>query len=515
MPVNQWLRSGRTQSGVAPGKAILTLALLALLSTGGLVAFLWHDSQQLRARPAGLEGPIVLAQAGPQPDSSLPDEVAVLPDLISAEQAQAETDESEIDTGPRALLDPAQLDDAEAHLCFFSLNNPWEYRRMSWFAEAINKHSAIKIKVSEYQVKDADPEESFLRVIRSGVRCDGVVLSGHFTDEYYGDRADGDLTMDDLEEMSCKPGFSSWFAQVNALWLQGCNTIKPKSHNEDVDDDDRISGSPLPFIARILDPEDMQDSVEDIYDLLLENTNEDNYAVHFQRLFPESTVYGWTNTAPGEKAGSHYSLPYHIAQCSRVIDSDPRVFTNPISKNIPPQAARRYAEVLYGLLKRPLTPREAFPPEFAEKNFIQGWKDHGSYRYQYAFDNPSVKGYPALSHSDDEVLRQTKGMACLRRQVDEMDDVPNMLQLARYILRDPQLYEYSTYMLEAMLRRSGPSTRAEILGSMRGNDGFMRYLDRARQSRGYRGQDAQRLYARIQPDRPQLEAEATEQASAE
>ncbi|MGB1580231.1 MAG: hypothetical protein ACPHER_01840 [Nevskiales bacterium] len=491
------------------GKALLTLCLLAVLSVAGVAIFVWQDSKNLLAQPNGLAEIIQLAQADELLD---PDTAASPGEAMSTEES---ADAAPQNTAPKALLNPEQLGETEAHLCFFSLNNPWEYRRMRWFTDAINKHSPIKIKVSEYQVMDADPEDSFLNVIRSGVRCDGVVLSGHFTDEYYGDRADGDLTMDDLEEMSCKPGFSSWFAQVNALWLQGCNTIKYREHNEDVDDDDRISGSPLPFMARMIDPEDMEDSIEDMYDLLLENTNDENYAVHFQRIFPESTVYGWTNTAPGEKAGSDRSIPYHIAQCSRVIDSDPRVFSNPITSDIPPAAARRYAEVLYGLLKRPLTPREDFPTELVEKNFIQGWRDHGSHRYRYAFDNPSVRGYPALSHSRDEVLRQTKGLACLRRQVDNMEDPPNMLQLARHILRDPQLYEYSSYTLEALLRRAGPQIRGQIEAQMRATDGFMRYLEKAQQAEGYRGQDAQRLFARIKPARPKAESEAAEQAMAE
>ncbi|MDX1497497.1 MAG: hypothetical protein R3352_08080, partial [Salinisphaeraceae bacterium] len=329
----------RKQSGAVLVKAVLTLCLLALLSLVGIGLFVWQDSKNLQAEPNELNKESLLAQAeawlGANPANTPKEDE---PEIEETSTAGSEDAEAAANQPPRALLDPEALDETEAHLCFFSLNNPWEYRRMRWFTNAINKHSPIKIKVSEYQVKDADPEESFLSVIRSGVRCDGIVLSGHFTDEYYGDRADGDLTMDDLEEMSCKPGFSSWFAQVNALWLQGCNTIKYREHNEDVDDDDRISGSPLPFMARMIDPEDMEDSIEDMYDLLLENTNDENYAVHFQRIFPESTIYGWTNTAPGEKAGSDRSIPYHIAQCSRVIDSDPRVFSNPITSDIPPDA---------------------------------------------------------------------------------------------------------------------------------------------------------------------------------
>lgn len=473
------------------GKALFAISILTLCSVTAVAAFLWREpvaapAMADQASSFQLNGePILLARA----------------DVESQAGAAGPAE-------PRQLLDPEKLGEAEAHLCFFSLNNPWEYRRMRWFTNAINKHSPIKIKVSEYQMMDADPLDSFLAVLRNGVRCDGIVISGHFTDEYYGDRADGDLTLKDLEKLSCRPGFEEWFSQVNALWLQGCNTIKYSDKNNDVDDDDRISGSPIDFMAKLIDPSDMEDSIEDMYDLLLENTNEENFALHFQRIFPQATVYGWTNAAPGEKAGSDRSIPYHIAQSSRVIDSDPRVFSNPITSDIPPQAARRYAEVLYGILRRPLTPRDDFPPELAEKNFIQAWRDHGSHRYRYAFDNPSVKGYAALANSDDEVLRQLKGLACLRRQIDDMKRDPDMLQLTRHILNDRHLYEYSSYTLDALSRRANPAIRDQMLTQMRATSGFVSFLERARHANGYRGKDNERLYARVRPALPAADEQA-------
>lgn len=505
----------RQHRGAVLGKVLFALTLLLLCSAIAIASFLWRQPVAVPAQAHKsiafelADDRVVLKQtSGGQAvtDSNYERQ----PDLSSTADA---IEEAPVPTGPQHLLEPEQLSEASAHLCFFSLNNPWEYRRMRWFTNAINKHSPIKIKVSEFQMMDADPVESFMQVLRTGVRCDGIVLSGHFTDEYYGDRADGDLTLEDLEELSCKPGFSEWFSQVNALWLQGCNTIKNSDKNKDVDDDDRVSGSPLGLMSKMVDPSDMEDTIEDMYDLLMENTNEDNFAVHFQRIFPQATVYGWTNTAPGEKAGSDRSLPYHIAQSSRVVDSDPRVFSNPITNDIPADAARRYTEILYGMLKRPLTPRDDFPAQLSEKNFIQAWKDHGSHRYRYAFDNPSVRGYSALSESKDEVLRQVKGLACLLHQIDDMEDTPNLSQLTRHILKDRHLYEYSSYTLEALSRRSGPQLRNQIYSRMRNTDGFMRYLERARSAAGYRGKDAQRLYKRLQPATAKVETPVTQAAT--
>lgn len=398
---------------------------------------------------------------------------------------------------PRTLLTSTSL--PSAHLCFFSLNNPLEYKEMLRLTSVLQRHSPLRIQISEFQLPRAKPLKSFKKVIRSQVRCDGIVLSGHFRDEYYGDRARGDLEIEDLMELSCEPKYADWFAQVNALWLQGCNTMKPSIRNEDLDEDDRdyIGGSPLARMRREYDPRDMEDSVEDMLDVLIENTNEENFALEFQRVFPNATVFGWTDKSPGENAGSDRSLPFHIAHTSRVIDRDPRVFANPLVNRIPPAAARRYAEILYGMLRRPLKPHQDFPSELNEANFIKGWTEHGNFRNRYAFDNHHLRGYTALSRSHDEVLRQIKGLACLEYQIDEMEDEPDRQQLAEHILASRDLYEYNSYFLDAMLREAGHDFGYTLHGLMRNSQGFKQYLSATRRAPGYRGQDANNLLSII------------------
>lgn len=61
-----------------------------------------------------------------------------------------------------------------------------------------------------------------------GVRCDVLVISGHFDDgsEFYTDRPDMRefLTMQEMQHESCRP--DGLFAQLKEVYLFGCNTLK-------------------------------------------------------------------------------------------------------------------------------------------------------------------------------------------------------------------------------------------------------------------------------------------------
>ena len=65
---------------------------------------------------------------------------------------------------------------------------------------------------------------------RQGVRCDALVISGHFDDgeEFYSDRLvpDGDLSVHQLQQASCSASCSGVFSQLKEAYLFGCNTLK-------------------------------------------------------------------------------------------------------------------------------------------------------------------------------------------------------------------------------------------------------------------------------------------------
>ncbi|MEP6942249.1 MAG: hypothetical protein ABI981_04910 [Betaproteobacteria bacterium] len=66
---------------------------------------------------------------------------------------------------------------------------------------------------------------------RQGVRCDVLVISGHFDGgtEFYSDRVDAreSLPVEELERASCSQSCSGLFSQLKEVYLFGCNTLNP------------------------------------------------------------------------------------------------------------------------------------------------------------------------------------------------------------------------------------------------------------------------------------------------
>src|SRR5438477_1257511 len=64
---------------------------------------------------------------------------------------------------------------------------------------------------------------------RAGVRCDVLVISGHFDggDEFYSDRVDARefLPVDEMERVSCSDSCPGLFSQLKEVYLFGCNTL--------------------------------------------------------------------------------------------------------------------------------------------------------------------------------------------------------------------------------------------------------------------------------------------------
>ncbi len=78
-------------------------------------------------------------------------------------------------------------------------------------------------------VKHGQPDW-WLQARRSGVRCDALVISGHFDDgsEFYTDRFESReaLPVEDLQQASCSDSSGGLFSQLQEVYLFGCNTLK-------------------------------------------------------------------------------------------------------------------------------------------------------------------------------------------------------------------------------------------------------------------------------------------------
>src|SRR5690242_11009898 len=68
---------------------------------------------------------------------------------------------------------------------------------------------------------------------RAGVRCDVLLISGHFDggDEFYSDRVDAheSLPVDEMERVSCSDSCPGLFTQLKEVYLFGCNTLNAEA----------------------------------------------------------------------------------------------------------------------------------------------------------------------------------------------------------------------------------------------------------------------------------------------
>jgi hypothetical protein len=69
---------------------------------------------------------------------------------------------------------------------------------------------------------------------RAGVRCDVVVISGHYDggNEFFSDRTEASeyLPVDELERASCSDACPGLFSQLKEVYLFGCNTLNPEAN---------------------------------------------------------------------------------------------------------------------------------------------------------------------------------------------------------------------------------------------------------------------------------------------
>ncbi|HYT98590.1 MAG TPA: hypothetical protein VEO36_14805 [Casimicrobiaceae bacterium] len=147
----------------------------------------------------------------------------------------------------------------------------------------------------------------------AGVRCDVLVISGHFDggDEFYSDRPDVReyLPVDEMERVSCSDSCPGLFSQLKEVYLFGCNTLNADAQNT-------VSAE----VGRSLlrnghSPAD----VERLSRLLNERHGDSNRDRMRQIFVNVPLIYGFSSKAPlGATAGP---LLDHYFQSGPAIDS--------------------------------------------------------------------------------------------------------------------------------------------------------------------------------------------------
>ena len=353
-------------------------------------------------------------------------------------------------------------------ICYFSLNSPKEYQTMKDFSENIERKTGLRVQIKEFQNEGSDPEVSFKEMIASGTICNGLVISGHHTGSFGGKRAEGSLSIDFLEDMSCNPEYKDWFDDIQALWLQGCRTLGEKIEvNREVSADYHTLR-----VGAMLEEDHLEQGLGDLNMEFSATLDQDNpLSSRYLRVFPSATVFGWTKTSPGEKALSEHSLPYHIAHIARLTHDRKKYFQNPLRGNLSTPSAVAFASTMLGMLRsEPFIPEG--PCKISEEEKVMGWLLHGGVDGEnpYYLDNPYLQGFPSLAmiNHHREILYRSKEISCLLKMDLEKE---YLLEILEEVLMDEQLLGYNFNSMWDLINRlraeNQAGTHDEILNKIK------------------------------------------------
>ena len=257
--------------------------------------------------------------------------------------------------------------------CFFSLNNEKEFQyvksanemeypkdrmssrdangdvkyetkeefeqRKQMLAEAENNPNVEIVEYYGADNKNQSVEERFKQMMEEKA-CDSLVLSGHHAEYFTGKQSIGGknwkLDLNFMEEMSCQPGCEDWFSNVKSLFLMGCNTVKGQldttitkeggqSENKRCADGNTADCKALYVtINNATDPNQDKDwnlgilsqgTLNKAYSSTLDQST-NPLSSRYLKIFPNSSLYGWSKTAPGVGALSRFSIPRFIHMVS-------------------------------------------------------------------------------------------------------------------------------------------------------------------------------------------------------
>ncbi len=350
-----------------------------------------------------------------------------------------------------------------AKICYFSLNNYKEFEVMDKFTKNLNRYAKEKIEIEEFQTEGASVEESFKKMVESGAMCDGLVISGHHTGSFGGKRGNGTLGIDFMEGLSCDPKYESFFKNIKALWLQGCRTLGV-AKIEAVDTADFHTER----VGAALQEDHLTQSFAQLNMEFSSTLDQDNpLSSRYLRVFPRANTFGWTKTAPGEKAASEFSIPYHMAHIAKMNDDRGRYFENPVGEQISKESAVKYLNAVYEVLKFNQDRPCFVDHKRANKGerFVHAWKAHGTPKAgsKYVFNNPDLNAYTSLYNTNDEILKKAKELECAMKSSKDHEGI---FRVVDEILKNEALIGYSfhsIYEYMQRLKKEGNFSKLDLL----------------------------------------------------
>lgn len=342
----------------------------------------------------------------------------------------------------------------EFNICYFSLNKSDEYEITKAFMNKLNANSAVKINVIEFQPdkkdvadkKDAIPNNAFKKMVESGQKCEGLVISGHHTGSYGGKRAHDKkrLEMDFMEQLSCNPKYADFFRNINAVWLEGCRTLGVGTIVPGQENNQRYDAAHhTTRVGAVLEEDQLGQSFAQLNNEFTATLDQDNpLSSRYLRLFPSAKLFGWTQTAPGEKANSQFSILFHIAHMSRIMDAqDQFPAQSPLSPTLTADSVARYVDgVLLALAKFGNEEKKC------EELTTSAWIAHGSKKREtdrYAFDNADLAALTPLNSSGNEALQTMKGLECQLKEAGRTANLGKLKAVLDVVSARPELLPYA------------------------------------------------------------------------
>lgn len=342
----------------------------------------------------------------------------------------------------------------EATICYFSLNNTNEFVSMEKVMNVVNatNNEGARVKVREYMLPNGNPEAAFKKMVQDKANCNALVISGHHTASYGGKNTDGsNLRLSFIEKMGCDPEHKEWFNNITALWLQGCRTVGVDKivPNETANRHTRRVGG-----ARRAD--NLYQSAADMNHEFTMTLDRDNpLSSRYLKIFPNATVFGWTNTAPGENSRSDRSLIYHIAHMAKINDYRRSPVIIQPKSGMTAKSAGEYINAALDIIHKPRNP--------CEPNAIESWKNHGQ-----VFGINKLKGFESFNSSANDRDQFARDLGC--KYINAKSHQERMSAL-RDILQNPDTIAMNFNKIVETVLQPGQTAqeRNEMFGELRAN----------------------------------------------
>ena len=118
--------------------------------------------------------------------------------------------------------------DEELNACFITINSTEEKHLFKkQLSTGVNKD---KFKFHEFIPSNPDNHNWFAEACEKKIRCDILVISGHFGGNFFGESGFS-LGMNELEEQSCKNTCDGLLSSPKEVFLLGCNTLAGKEED--------------------------------------------------------------------------------------------------------------------------------------------------------------------------------------------------------------------------------------------------------------------------------------------